>query len=267
MWKLCLEFSGKKSQKQFNRQVKPPNWDSLCKIIERTLSWNKLPPENFDVFHKLHAVGFVLPPDLIPDLLTIFTSFDIARKNIPEFFGQVYEETRKFVLKRGYETDILITRLKSGSRAYISLTNLLTIPDPEILLNLLAPQSPEDLEDNGETAHCEITSEKCAGLRGVKWNTFLSLLQEHTKNGHVDIFSIIDGAEHKTAGGVIFAADPKFCKGTGVFFTSPDLVKPTVERTIDPLIYQNTEEGRGIISPEEITCIKILDPAMGQVVS
>jgi len=52
-------------------------------------------------------------------------------------------------------------------------------------------------------------------------------------------------------------------KGAGTFYTRPQLVRPTVRRTLEPLIYEQSDEGRVIKSPEEILALKVCDPAMG----
>jgi hypothetical protein len=49
-------------------------------------------------------------------------------------------------------------------------------------------------------------------------------------------------------------------KGTGTFYTPPQLARPIVHRALEPLCY----ESRGAIrKPEEILAIKVCDPAMG----
>jgi hypothetical protein len=55
-------------------------------------------------------------------------------------------------------------------------------------------------------------------------------------------------------------------KGSGTFYTRPQLAVPTVMRTLRPLAYQEpTEEGGEWTprTPEEILAIKVCDPAMG----
>jgi len=56
-------------------------------------------------------------------------------------------------------------------------------------------------------------------------------------------------------------------KGSGTFYTKPQLAVPTVRRTLEPLLYKISEEdGKRKLtprSPEEILAVKICDPAMG----
>ncbi|OPY30648.1 MAG: Eco57I restriction-modification methylase [Methanomassiliicoccales archaeon PtaU1.Bin030] len=56
-------------------------------------------------------------------------------------------------------------------------------------------------------------------------------------------------------------------KGSGTFYTKPQLAVPTVRRTLEPLLYKISEEdGKRKLtpkSPEEILSVKICDPAMG----
>ncbi len=48
-------------------------------------------------------------------------------------------------------------------------------------------------------------------------------------------------------------------KGTGTFYTRPQLTMPTVRRTLEPLV----DEGELRRTPEQILQLKVLDPAMG----
>jgi len=53
-------------------------------------------------------------------------------------------------------------------------------------------------------------------------------------------------------------------KGTGTFYTRPQLAVPTVHRTLEPLCYDKGENGALIPKePEEILGIKVCDPACG----
>ncbi|MFX1255691.1 MAG: Eco57I restriction-modification methylase domain-containing protein, partial [Promethearchaeota archaeon] len=52
-------------------------------------------------------------------------------------------------------------------------------------------------------------------------------------------------------------------KETGTFYTKPDLVNPTLQRTLEPLVYHNTGKDKIPRKPEEILSLKIADPAMG----
>ena len=53
-------------------------------------------------------------------------------------------------------------------------------------------------------------------------------------------------------------------KGTGTFYTKPQLAVPTVHRTLEPLCYSDIDsEGRIPKLPEEILALKVCDPACG----
>ncbi|MBU4501156.1 MAG: hypothetical protein KKA79_01075 [Nanoarchaeota archaeon] len=54
-------------------------------------------------------------------------------------------------------------------------------------------------------------------------------------------------------------------KGTGTFYTRPQLAVPTVHRTLEPLVYDKNEETGELIpkDPGTILSLKIVDPAMG----
>ena len=56
-------------------------------------------------------------------------------------------------------------------------------------------------------------------------------------------------------------------KGTGTFYTKPQLAVPTVRRTLEPLLYTTVEEEGQIKSmpraPERVLAVKVCDPAMG----
>ena len=53
-------------------------------------------------------------------------------------------------------------------------------------------------------------------------------------------------------------------KGSGTFYTKPGLAVPTVHRTLEPLAYIKTDDGKLIPrTPEEILALKVCDPACG----
>jgi hypothetical protein len=53
-------------------------------------------------------------------------------------------------------------------------------------------------------------------------------------------------------------------KGTGTFYTRPQVAVPTTHRTLEPLCYEKSADGRLIPrTPEEILSLKICDPACG----
>ncbi len=56
-------------------------------------------------------------------------------------------------------------------------------------------------------------------------------------------------------------------KGSGTFYTKPQLAVPTVHRTLEPLVYRVEGEGEQRIltpnTPEEILSLKVCDPSMG----
>src|SRR5262249_54067503 len=53
-------------------------------------------------------------------------------------------------------------------------------------------------------------------------------------------------------------------KGTGTFYTRPQLAVPTVHRTLEPLCYDKTEDGTPAPkTPEVILGLKVCDPACG----
>ena len=53
-------------------------------------------------------------------------------------------------------------------------------------------------------------------------------------------------------------------KGTGTFYTRPQLAVPTVHRTLEPLCYDKGEDGTLTPKPPEtILGLKVCDPACG----
>src|SRR5205085_3419881 len=53
-------------------------------------------------------------------------------------------------------------------------------------------------------------------------------------------------------------------KGTGTFYTRPQLAVPTVHRTLEPLCYDKAEDGTLVPKrPEDILGLKVCDPACG----
>src|SRR4029077_3073814 len=53
-------------------------------------------------------------------------------------------------------------------------------------------------------------------------------------------------------------------KGTGTFYTRPQLAVPTVDRTLEPLCYDKASDGTlKPKTPEDILGLKVCDPACG----
>jgi hypothetical protein len=53
-------------------------------------------------------------------------------------------------------------------------------------------------------------------------------------------------------------------KGSGTFYTKPGLAVPTVHRTLEPLVYNKSDDGKLVPRiPEEILAIKVCDPSCG----
>ncbi len=52
-------------------------------------------------------------------------------------------------------------------------------------------------------------------------------------------------------------------KGTGTFYTRPQLAVPTVHRTLEPLVYDKNNDELTPKTPEKILSLKVVDPAMG----
>lgn len=53
-------------------------------------------------------------------------------------------------------------------------------------------------------------------------------------------------------------------KGSGTFYTKPQLAVPTVHRTLEPLVYSRDDKDRRVPrTPEEVLALKVCDPACG----
>ena len=52
-------------------------------------------------------------------------------------------------------------------------------------------------------------------------------------------------------------------KKSGTYYTRPRLTIPVIEKSLDSLIYQDGEVMKGLLPPEDILKLKIIDPAMG----
>lgn len=70
-------------------------------------------------------------------------------------------------------------------------------------------------------------------------------------------------ADSKKQGQMYLVRSSGTRKGTGTFYTRPQLAVPTVKRTLEPLLYDLTDEGALPKTPEEILAVKVCDPAMG----
>ncbi|OPX62710.1 MAG: Eco57I restriction-modification methylase [Methanomassiliicoccales archaeon PtaB.Bin134] len=70
-------------------------------------------------------------------------------------------------------------------------------------------------------------------------------------------------ADSKKEGQMYLVRSSGSRKGTGTFYTRPQLAVPTVKRTLEPLLYETREGEKIPRTPGEILALKVCDPAMG----
>jgi hypothetical protein len=147
-------------------------------------------------------------------------------------------------------------------------------------------EEPEEGEE--ETAEVEVEVEPVAGDGAVRGGDYLDAVEsakawakeavllaglvgkQKTKEPDSEYQARIDAEATKLIKKVIATGEFYLVragntrKGTGTFYTRPQLAVPTVHRTLEPLCYDKSEDGTLIPrTPEVILGLKVCDPACG----
>src|SRR5271157_197550 len=262
-WKILLETTGIPNRNFSELPDPAATWNTMCEKIEQDSVWHNFPSEHLAIFEELRALEYDLPLSSVVKLLEIITNIEPQLESIAQFLGQIYEECRNFDLKQVQGENTIVVRLKPENKGYISLHNLLSTPDNETILNLL-PAQPSEQQNLDDEEDAKIAFQILCGDTWSEVEQFNVFLQEYSNDPTCGIFAIIDPKNVKVAGEFFLQPIRSLRKGAGVYFTTPKLVGPTVDRTIGPLCYSNFNTSDSTIkSPEEIAEIKVLDPAVG----
>jgi hypothetical protein len=147
-------------------------------------------------------------------------------------------------------------------------------------------EEPEEAEE--ETTEAEIEVEAVAGSEGVRGGDYLDAVEsskawakeavvlaalvgkQKAKEPDSEYQARIDAEATKLIKKVVATGEFYLVragntrKGTGTFYTRPQLAVPTVHRTLEPLCYDKAEDGTLTAkTPEVILGLKVCDPACG----
>jgi len=219
-----------------------------------------------------------------------------------EYIGMMYEGLLDYRLRSVSHEDEAIVFLNIGQEPALPFSLLKKMEDRELtsLISKLGKveKSGPETEDEGEEEPEEVTEEdreeenEYAEEEDVKRNStdakqieimnwarkavILSgnVKQQKGRNANISQYerdvekaagNLIKRIVHEGEMYLIRASGTR--KGTGTFYTKPQLAVPTVHRTLEPLVYVVEGEGeeRKLTprTPEEILSLKVCDPAMG----
>ena len=262
MWKVLRKKAESSEYKLYPPLSTNFEWESIFKVMAEDKIWGKAPGTTVRGFSDLQSRGAPLPNQVLEKLFMLVEQVPVEEEKVVDFFNDVYQECRNYEIMQVQPDDPFVIRLLSSARGYISLQTLLTIPDPETILNLVIEQTTRE-----KKAVDAVTKEKFRKLCGSLWENidhFNADLQNASGDDQVDIFSLVDPTDVKTEGEFYLQPMKSLRKGSGTFFTHGDLVKPIVERTIAPFLHSSLDpKDPKIIQPDFFAKIKILDPAMG----
>lgn len=205
-----------------------------------------------------------------------------------EYIGMMYEGLLDYRLREVTPEEEAVVFLNLGDQPALPLNLLRKLSDAQLkdlLRGLGKPQKDEDEEseeeEEGEVSGEEIIEEanreedmreaddpvldwarRAVEVLGkVKrasrnFNEF-----EHRRRVDEEARKLI--ADSKKAGQMYLVRSSGSRKGTGTFYTRPQLAIPTVRRTLEPLLFEDRSGEKVPRTPEEILSLKVCDPAMG----
>ena len=218
-----------------------------------------------------------------------------------EYIGMMYEGLLDYELRQATEEQGGVVFLKIGQEPALPLSLLQSLEDKELkdLIQKLgkektsgpsddddADEDAEDLEEGAEEAQDEIEEEpdddaeelgKDEALRQHvhEWACHAAEIagkvkKPKGKKAELSTFERDrDDAARKLVGRAVAPGEMYLIrssgtrKGTGTFYTRPQLAVPTAHRTLEPLVYDTDGEKRVAKTPEVILSLKVCDPAMG----
>ena len=214
-----------------------------------------------------------------------------------EYIGMMYEGLLDYTLKQVKEEEEEVVFLNLGIQPALPLSLLRSLDDKELknlitTLNKEKATGPKTEESEEETESTEegaadkeegeeepsnfFTEDEIAGRKSLEWARHaveIAGLIKKSKRKGIDQSSY-ENERTKAANHLILrvlAPGEMYLvrwsgtrKGTGTFYTKPQLAVPTVHRTLEDLVYTRGEDGVSIPKPPvEILNLKVCDPAMG----
>lgn len=220
-----------------------------------------------------------------------------------EYIGMMYEGVLDYELKQVDDDQIAVIFLNLGPQPALPLSLLESLSDQE-LKNLIQRLQKEkfdaiseinDLKTSEEVFIDEeediseeepvteeqkdtfMTSKELLFERALKWTCRAIevgrlVRKPRGKNAYLDNYLVQVRKKAISLISRIYGTGEMYLvrwggtrKGSGTYYTKPQLVTPTVHNTLEPLVYDKIEETREFIpkSPETILSLKVVDPAMG----
>lgn len=220
-----------------------------------------------------------------------------------EYIGMMYEGLLDYKLKQVTEDEEAVVFLNLGIQPALPLSLLANMDDKELknLLKTLNKEKaigPKTEESEGETEGTQeeeiakeelqegqIISEDSTGFftkdeisrrksmdwayRAVEIAGFIKKPKRKDADQSTFKQEKIDAAEHLilrvlSPGTMYLVRWSGTRKGSGTFYTKPQLAVPTVHRTLEGLVYAPGEDGVLVPKPPEVILnLKVCDPAMG----
>ncbi len=262
MWKILQKKAKPTGNESFPVFSTNFSWDAIIKAIYEDKIWKKAPITTIRGLLDLQSRGVLYPVQILKKLFQQVEMVQAEEESVVNFFNQVYQECRNYELMQVQPEDPIVIRLRFSARGYIALRTLLTIPDPETILNFVIGETSERLD--------VVDPETKKRFRELCWKFWKEIehfnanLQKSSGREYANIFSLVDPTDVKTEGEFYLQPMKSMRKGSGTFFTHRDLVKPIVERTIAPLVVlKSYPKDPKTIAPETFAELKVVDPAMG----
>jgi hypothetical protein len=219
-----------------------------------------------------------------------------------EYIGMMYEGLLDYTLKQVKEEEEAVVFLNLGIQPALPLSLLRGLDDTELknLITTLKKEKatgpkPEESEEETGTTEEEaseqeevseeeeieepalfFTEDEIAGRKSLDWAKHAveaaGLIKKSMRKGIDESLyenEITEAANHLilrvlAPGEMYLVRWSGTRKGTGTFYTKPQLAVPTVHRTLEDLVYTRRDDGVSIPKPpEEILDLKVCDPAMG----
>jgi hypothetical protein len=214
-----------------------------------------------------------------------------------EYIGMMYEGLLDYELKQVTKDQGAILFLNLGQQPALPLSLLESLSDDELknLINKLSKEKATEIstEEEEDSEESEEIVEEMEQPEDIEEKTNKEYYEDDLTTRvmswaerAVEVANLVKiprGKESdkyayelersKTAKNLvlnIFGQDEMYLvrwsgtrKGTGTFYTRPQLAVPTVHRTLEPLVYDKNNEELTPKSPEKILNLKVVDPAMG----
>lgn len=190
-----------------------------------------------------------------------------------EYIGIMYEGLLDYSLNKANETMVI---LNTGYQPVLPLSHLQSLSNKDIQLLFKGYKSDDtELMYNEEKINAseDVAEEEVLIDELKQWSVHaVEVLKLVNKNKKMDEYEYKKKCEIEAEKLIVHIYEINdyylvkaggIRKGTGTYYTKPGLAIPTVQRTLEPLVYYNENATLIPKKPEEILDLKICDPACG----